>query len=111
MPHVDSIKFSGNLIAGLSLLSTRIMRLAPAAQSQLPSSGSASNIPSPPHKKDGDVIDLLLPPGSLYILSGPLRYDYTHEILGEAGGSSSNDSPYPVCERRISIVLRDKLPT
>ena len=28
-PHVDSIKFSGGIVAGLSLLSTRLMRLAP----------------------------------------------------------------------------------
>ena len=28
-PHVDSIKFSGGFVAGLSMLSTRLMRLAP----------------------------------------------------------------------------------
>lgn len=111
VPHVDSIKFSGKLIAGLSLLSTRIMRLAPADHNFLSSSGSSAfhdtESPSPPQ----DIIELLLPPGSLYILTGPLRFDYTHEILGNesSGNSSSGSSSFPACERRISIVLRDKI--
>ncbi|XP_074785958.1 alpha-ketoglutarate-dependent dioxygenase alkB homolog 7, mitochondrial [Athene noctua] len=61
-PHVDSVKFCGCTIAGVSLLSPSVLRLRSCR---------------PP----GHWLELLLPPGSLYVLRGAARYDFTHEIL------------------------------
>jgi len=55
--HVDNIKFSGELLSGLSLLSESIMRLTPATNDTDPT-------PSPPPSPH--YIDLLLLPRSLY---------------------------------------------
>ena len=87
-PHVDSIKFSGHLIAGLSLLSTRILRLIPV------------------DSNEKEVIELYLRPKSLYILTNELRYNYSHSILGKKCIPLKLE-PLPV-ERRLSIMLRDK---
>ena len=59
-PHIDSIKFCGALVSGLSLLSDAVMRL------QLDESNYA---------------DVLIPRFSVYIMSDDIRYKYTHEIL------------------------------
>lgn len=87
-PHVDSVKFSGGFIAGLSLLSTRILRLV--------------------HVHDKKQAEVLVEPRSLYVLSHKLRYEYEHGILGP------QDTPAyfePVqCEQRISVMLRDAHP-
>ena len=91
-PHVDSVKFSGGLIAGLSLASPRIMRLTPEPG------------------KPGGVIELLLEPRSLYVLTGPLRYEFAHEVLGEGGAPLLFPPPGPPPERRLSIILRDPPP-
>ncbi|KAM6188700.1 alpha-ketoglutarate-dependent dioxygenase alkB homolog 7, mitochondrial [Sarcoramphus papa] len=61
-PHVDSVKFCGCTIAGLSLLSPSVMRLVSC-------------------RAPGQWLELLLQPGSLYVLRGAARYDFTHEIL------------------------------
>nr|XP_023396488.1 alpha-ketoglutarate-dependent dioxygenase alkB homolog 7, mitochondrial-like [Loxodonta africana] len=61
-PHVDSVKFCGATIAGLSLLSPSVMRLVHT-------------------QEPADWLELLLEPGSLYILRGSARYDFSHEIL------------------------------
>ena len=49
--HVDSIKFSGGLVAGLCLLSPCVMRLT--------------------HEKTGAIADLFLPQRSFYALTYP----------------------------------------
>jgi alkylated DNA repair protein alkB family protein 7 len=94
--HVDSVKFSGGVVAGLSLLSSRILCLHREG---------ATDVEQQLH----DSIELLLPPRSLYILHGPMRYEYTHSILGP------DDKPrgclaMPKCERRLSIMFRDVHP-
>lgn len=75
-PHVDNVRHSGAVLAGLSLLSTRTLRL----------------------HKDGapeeGLIEQVLRPRSLYLLKGPLRYDFAHSIL-------------PGTQRRLSIIFRD----
>lgn len=71
-PHIDSIKFSGSVVAGLSLLSERTMRF----------------------QHEDSILDVSLPPRSLYLMTGSFRYRYTHEILT---GS----------ERRMSIIFRN----
>lgn len=130
-PHVDSVKFSGDMIAGLSLASTRIMVLLPSDDGDGTANSSEDNTIIYPADtlimnghKDGNVnsnsdndsdcgsdeekaqiavsyfpctstsppsthtsfpykrVELHLPPRSLYLLIGPLRYSYSHSILG-----------------------------
>lgn len=74
LPHVDSVRFSGAIVSGLSLKASCTMRL----------------------QQEASVVDLTLPTRSLYVLSGPGRYDYTHEIRG-------------LEQQRYSIIFRDAL--
>ena len=56
------------------------------------------------------MIEVQLPPRSLYIMTGSFRYHYMHGIVGQ--GNKDYDrlfSSLPDFERRISIVFRDKL--
>ena len=99
-PHVDSLIASGEIVAGLSLLSPSIMRLTPKKDSEKGTADRRSAYP--------DVVLLQLRPRSFYVLSGKARYEYAHEILPGPvvwrGGEVSER------ERRISIILRDALP-
>ncbi|XP_075594197.1 alpha-ketoglutarate-dependent dioxygenase alkB homolog 7, mitochondrial isoform X2 [Balearica regulorum gibbericeps] len=61
-PHLDSVKFCGCTIAGVSLLTPSVMRLVSC-------------------RPGGGWLELLLEPGSLYVLRGAARYEFTHEIL------------------------------
>ena len=93
--HVDSVKFSGDLIAGLSLLSPSIMRLKPAGDDYIDEetavgkdgdgayrSKVSSNFDSKSQEEnDEGWVDLYLPPRSLYALTGVGRYRYSHELL------------------------------
>ncbi|XP_025207506.1 alpha-ketoglutarate-dependent dioxygenase alkB homolog 7, mitochondrial [Melanaphis sacchari] len=90
-PHIDSIRFCGNIIAGLSLLSDSVMRLAD------------ENYP------DTYVVYALLPRRSLYIMKNSVRYQYTHEILSDGAPSVFNDKQI-VRKRRVSIVMRNEPP-
>ncbi|XP_004714396.1 alpha-ketoglutarate-dependent dioxygenase alkB homolog 7, mitochondrial [Echinops telfairi] len=84
-PHVDSVKFCGATIAGLSLLSSSVMRLV---HTQEPT----------------EWLELLLEPGSLYILRGSARYDFSHEILRDQD-SFFGERRIPR-SRRISVICR-----
>ncbi|ETI38507.1 hypothetical protein F443_15787 [Phytophthora nicotianae P1569] len=85
-PHVDSIKFSGRVVAGINLLSPSIMRFK---------------------EEHGDsVIDAYLQRRSMYMMTGRVRYHYTHEILP---GAQVFRGEVPVNRtHRISIMLRDE---
>lgn len=85
-PHIDSVKFCGSTIAGLSLLSDSIMRLVKE---------DATN----------EWLDLLLPRLSLYILRDDARYNFTHEILKDEE-SVFNGQRVPRL-RRISVICRN----
>ncbi|XP_061741266.1 alpha-ketoglutarate-dependent dioxygenase alkB homolog 7, mitochondrial [Nerophis ophidion] len=85
-PHIDSVKFCGSTITGLSLLSDSVMRLV------------KGDTPS-------EWLDLLLPRRSLYILRDQARYDYTHEILKDEK-SMFNGEKVPR-QRRISVICRN----
>ncbi|XP_070837501.1 alpha-ketoglutarate-dependent dioxygenase alkB homolog 7, mitochondrial [Chaetodon trifascialis] len=85
-PHIDSVKFCGSTIAGLSLLSDSIMRLVKE---------DAAN----------EWLDLLLPRHSLYILRNEARYNFTHEILKDEE-SVFNGQKVPR-QRRISVICRN----
>ena len=118
-PHVDSIKFSGDLIAGLSICSTRILRLsaAPLEFRQDHKSNANTNTKTNAASADcaGDkAIDeheLYLPPRSLYMLRGPLRYHYCHSILGKGHDSRAVQAiPEEQLDRRISVMFRNAAP-
>ncbi|XP_029421157.1 alpha-ketoglutarate-dependent dioxygenase alkB homolog 7, mitochondrial isoform X2 [Nannospalax galili] len=81
--HWDA--FCGSTIAGLSLLSPSVMKLV--------------------HTQDpAQWLELLLEPGSLYILRGPARYDFSHEILrDEESFFGEHQVPRG---RRISVICR-----
>ena len=149
--HVDSVKFSGGIVAGLSLKSTAIMRLQPAQTSEISNTLGESDESDESDESSSSVsqeiyhhrindqkatnnkgtntsprsekllgkgqVDLLLPPLSLYVLSGVSRYNYTHELLPSASQFESNfcsDESKIIREEvnrddRISIIFRDAL--
>ncbi|XP_015917252.1 alpha-ketoglutarate-dependent dioxygenase alkB homolog 7, mitochondrial [Parasteatoda tepidariorum] len=86
-PHVDSIKFCGDTIVGLSLLSSSVMRLVS-------------------EKNKNMVVDCLLPRRSLYVMKGSVRYDFTHEILGEK--CSYFKGKLIAKDRRVSVICRNE---
>lgn len=81
-PHIDSVKFCGSTIAGISLLSDSVMRLE----------GSEGRC------------DVLLERGSLYVMTGKARYDFTHAILKD--DESFFDGRHVARERRVSLICR-----
>ncbi|MCI4385506.1 hypothetical protein PGIGA_G00051230 [Pangasianodon gigas] len=85
-PHVDSVKFCGSTIAGLSLLSDSVMRLVREENS-------------------ADRVDLLLKRRSLYILRDEARFKFTHEILKDEDSFFSGQR-IPR-HRRISVICRN----
>lgn len=85
-PHIDSVKFCGSTIAGLSLLSDSVMRLVP-------------------ENKSTDWVDLLLSRCSLYILRDEARFKFTHEILKEEESFFSGQKVPR--HRRISVICRN----
>jgi alkylated DNA repair protein alkB family protein 7 len=112
--HVDSVKFSGDIVAGLSLLSPSIMRLKPASPSELEDNddvndddNGTSNNGDKDKKYDKDdsysssskslddagYVDLYLPPLSLYVLSDMSRFKYTHELLDSGQSFTFQDTP------------------
>ena len=111
--HVDSVKFSGEVVCGLSLLSNAIMRLRPSSE-EWDSEGQETR----PRDSSG-YVDLYLPRLSLYVLSGMSRYSYTHELL-PSNSTFEYDGPMDssnigikgksvnvIRGRRLSIVFRD----
>jgi alkylated DNA repair protein alkB family protein 7 len=128
--HVDSVKFSGDIVAGLSLKSACIMRLKPVVSTTTTSSssdegnGKEENLMQVTRGETGGergekegFVDLYLPPRSLYVLSGVYRYSYTHEILpsgssfqfGSSSSSSNGETIQVDRDDRLSIIFRDAL--
>ena len=129
--HVDSVRYSGLIVAGLSLLSSSIMRLRPAAEysSSTDTTGGDDGTekkqqsqqhlyePKPTEAPDDGHVDFYLPPRSLYVLSGVSRYEYTHELLddgsvfglqsGDAAGADDENVIRVARDRRISVIFRD----
>ena len=106
--HVDSVRFSGDIVAGLSLLSPSIMRL-------LPDDGKDDD-PNKEGKNDTSQgwVDLYLPPRSLYVLSGPARFSMSHQLLPtgsvflEGGEEDHEGRPVTVHrDHRLSVIFRD----
>ena len=89
--HVDSVRFSGGIVAGLSMLSGSIMRLRPATDGE--------------SAKGNKDVDLYLPPLSLYVLTGQSRYQYTHELL--PGTNTFRGNVKVERDHRLSVIFRD----
>ncbi|XP_072761390.1 alpha-ketoglutarate-dependent dioxygenase alkB homolog 7, mitochondrial [Anoplolepis gracilipes] len=87
-PHIDSVRFCGGIIAGLSLLTDSVMKLTMEG-----------------HEKEC-VECFLLPRRSLYIMSGVARYKYNHEILKSE--ESYFEGQHVPKSRRISIICRSE---
>ena len=85
-PHIDSIIASGQMVAGISLLSPAVMVLS----------------------RESESIRILLPPRSFYVLSGTARFEFKHEIL--PGITKWTDGSNVERDRRISVILRDEIP-
>lgn len=115
--HVDSVRYSGLIVAGLSLVSSSIMRLRPAAEYNNNDDGTGKQHlyePKASEAPDDGHVDLYLPPRSLYVLSGVSRYIMTHELLPDgsefemlsSSGGATNTIAVPR-DRRISVIFRD----
>lgn len=99
---MDSVKFSGGIVSSLSLLSARVLRLTPDTTQSLDTSVATH-----------DLVEVVLQPRALYILTNAFRYYYNHEILGEA--QVVKLIPKEKCpskiDRRLSVMFRDELPS
>lgn len=121
--HVDSVRFSGDCVAGLSLISSSIMRLIPSNDGNSykdntndrrnDDSGIEYDNPMEDNDKIGgnSFIDLFLPPRSLYVLTGKCRYNYSHELRPDSSSfiSAFKEEKEIVVRRnrRLSVIFRD----
>lgn len=106
-PHVDSVRYCGSTIAGVSLLSDSVMRLVRVEDEETPSSNEDFRVQSPGGLKIRDYhANVHLPRYSLYVMSRTARYNYTHEILDN---KVSEIFGKPVQkDRRISVICRNE---
>ncbi|GAA6001991.1 uncharacterized protein JCM10292_001786 [Rhodotorula paludigena] len=99
-PHVDNLDAFGRTIVGVSLGGARVMRFervsAGAGKGEREGEGDGP-----------DRFDVLLEPGSAYIQAEHLRTHYTHAVLERAEW----DGRQVGGTQRLSIMLRDRLPT
>jgi hypothetical protein len=106
--HVDSVKFSGGLVAGMCLLSDAVMSLRPdagdgGAGAAAGGGGVAAGRAAAASAGDAAAaaeVRVLLPRRCLYTLTGPARYGWAHAVLpgpqqalaaggGEEGGAAA----------------------
>lgn len=86
-PHVDAVRFCGNTIAGMCLLSSCVMRLAL-------------------EKDSSHYGDFFLKRRSMYIMRHRARYEYTHEVLPD--DKSIFKGERVPRDRRISVICRNE---
>lgn len=113
MAHVDSIRFSGHIVAGLCLGSSAIMRLRPSANYDS-SQGYDNNTNNHQQPSDRHYVDMYLPPRTLYVLRGAARYEYSHELLPDSStfyfldhDDARQNAIVVRRDRRISVMFRD----
>ena len=100
LPHVDSIKFSGDLVCGLSFFSEAIMTLSP----HVDGNGGTDLLAS------DSRVRFLMPPRSLYIMKGAARYNYAHAVRDPSDPQSQLWGERQVqSRRRLSLIFRDEL--
>lgn len=107
-PHVDSSRFCGTTIAGLSLLTDCIMRLRRVDETKYvqPKVGE-SNPPTSgqPPVEYSFFVDALLKRRSLYVMKDTARYNFTHEVLAS---NAEFDGIVVEKGRRVSIICRNE---
>lgn len=125
-PHVDSSRYCGSTIAGLSLLSDCIMRLKRVDETkykqnrfeeELEQNEGANQLSRRSNHEDGKssddntpnqfnyFVDVLLKRRSLYIMKDSARYNFSHEVLASKSIFGGNQI---IKDRRISILCRNK---
>ena len=93
--HVDSVKFSGGVVAGLCLLSDAVLVLTPDPE-------------APPLPTGSREVRVLLPRRCFYTLANDARYAWAHAV---PAGDAATFHGAPVDRgRRLSVMLRDALP-
>lgn len=88
--HREHNDYCGSIVAGLCLLSPRLMEFKKA--------DAAKDDPDQP------VVRLFLEPGMMYIMRRTMRFDWTHGVLG---GVQEWRGTTLTPERRISLIFRD----
>jgi len=87
--HVDNIEASGNVIAGLSLLSDCVLQLR--------------------NEKTGAAADVFVPQFSLYVMMNEVRYEYAHAIPNVPIQLELQNKTISIHKgRRISLMFRNK---
>lgn len=99
-PHIDSVRYCGSTIAGVSLLSDCVMKLV-----RVDTDSGTAEVNSPLKFKNY-YANILLPRYSLYIMRNTARYDYTHEILDNKVSQIFGKTVEK--DRRISIICRNE---
>lgn len=105
-PHIDSSRYCGNIIAGISLLTDCIMRLKRVDETKY---YQGSQVQQQSGEQGSSVeyeyySDVLLRRRSMYVMKDSARYKFTHEVLPT--GTTFMDTPIEK-DRRISIVCRN----
>ncbi|XP_014358582.2 alpha-ketoglutarate-dependent dioxygenase alkB homolog 7, mitochondrial [Papilio machaon] len=86
-PHIDAVRFCGNTIAGLCLLSSAVMRLVHESRPEF-------------------QLDALLERRCLYVMRDVSRYEFTHAVLG--GEHSMWRGEKLPRRRRIAVICRER---
>ncbi|XP_055389230.1 alpha-ketoglutarate-dependent dioxygenase alkB homolog 7, mitochondrial [Condylostylus longicornis] len=111
-PHVDSTRYCGDTIAGMSLLSNSVMRLIRTDEKKYQQNKTSEDVDSSyrnqpkPSTINNFYADILLPRLSLYIMSHSARYNFTHEILANENSQFKGEKILKT--RRISIICRNE---
>ncbi|XP_053692784.1 alpha-ketoglutarate-dependent dioxygenase alkB homolog 7, mitochondrial [Sabethes cyaneus] len=103
-PHVDSVRFCGSTIAGISLLTDSVMRLVRTNDEEQTNEDYRQIFAS--SREDKFWADVLLSRRSLYIMKDFTRYKFTHEIL--VGDESVFKDRKVEKDRRVSIICRNE---
>lgn len=119
-PHVDSSRYCGTTIAGISLLTDCVMRLKRTNENKYKQgkldedNTGASTIVPMADNATGNVdsenewnyyVDILLTRRSLYIMKDSARYKFTHEVLPTKALFKGHEV---VKSRRVSIICRNQ---
>ncbi|KAJ8712630.1 hypothetical protein PYW08_007934 [Mythimna loreyi] len=84
-PHVDAVRFCGDVIAGLCLASSAVMQLVHCTHKHM-------------------EVNALLARRGLYIMKGVARYSFTHAVLG--GAESVWRGEALPRRRRVALIVR-----
>lgn len=116
-PHVDSVRYCGSTIAGISLLTDCIMRLRRVDENEYKQNihgngqsatktGENSTVTKGETKSGfNHFVDILLKRRSLYIMKDSARYHFSHEVLPTKSTFMGKEI---IKDRRVSIICRNQ---